>query len=78
MLTYTHIHIQIFGIAPIYTWLIPVDPIFEDYDRVMGFGMAERLDREKRLAEKHRPPVPELTSSHSMDMPKCVSDLLPV
>ena len=28
--------IDIFGIGGIWTWWLPIDPIFEDYDRVMG------------------------------------------
>jgi hypothetical protein len=30
---------DVFGIAGFHTWLLPVDPIFEDYDKVMGYCM---------------------------------------
>ncbi len=40
---------DIFGIEPYYTWFIPVDPVFEDYDRVMGYSLVPRLLREKKM-----------------------------
>ena len=40
---------DIFGIEPYYTWFIPVDPVFEDYDRVMGYSVVPRLLREKKM-----------------------------
>ena len=43
---------DIFGIGPWYTWPFPVDPIFEDYDRVMGFSTPQRLLREQILREQ--------------------------
>ena len=42
---------DIFGMGSWYTWCLPVDPIFPDYDRVMGFTMPQRLDRERQLME---------------------------
>jgi len=69
--------IDIFGIAPIYTWPFPVDPIFEDYDRVMGYTMPQRLDRERQFCDLQRP-IPEIKQAQSMEIPKCVNDLLPV
>lgn len=69
--------IDIFGIAPIYTWLFPVDPIFEDYDRVMGYTVPQRLDRERQFCDLQRP-IPEIKDAHSMEIPRCVNDLLPV
>lgn len=39
--------VDIFGIGPYYTWVLPVDPIFEDYDRVMGYSTPQRLLREQ-------------------------------
>ena len=38
---------DIFGVAGYHTWPFPVDPVFEDYDRVMGFSTPQRLLREK-------------------------------
>lgn len=38
---------DIFGIGGYYTWLIPVDPIFEDWDKTMGYATAQRLLREQ-------------------------------
>jgi len=38
---------EIFGIAGYHTWLLPVDPVFEDFDRVLGFSTPQRLLREQ-------------------------------
>jgi len=38
---------DIFGIQGYHTWLLPVDPLFEDYDRVMGYSTPQRLLREQ-------------------------------
>lgn len=40
---------DIFGIQHQYTWFFPVDPVFDDYDRVMGYSTIPRLIREKKL-----------------------------
>ena len=61
---------EIFGIAGYHTWPFPVDPVFEDYDRVMGFSMPQRLAREQQLVEHAK--LPEDTSSRP------VNDHLPV
>lgn len=37
---------QIFGIGHKATWFIPTDPVFPDYDRVLGYSMPQRLLRE--------------------------------
>ena len=71
------VFLQIFGIAPWYTWPLPVDPIFDDYDRVMGFTLPQRLDRERQLVEAKRP-FQDIRNTGSSDVPKCVDDLLPV
>ena len=42
---------EIFGIAGYHTWMFPIDPVFEDYDQVMGFSMPQRLAREQQLME---------------------------
>lgn len=73
--------IEIFGIAGYHTWPFPVDPVFEDYDRVMGFSMPQRLAREQQLLEHKRPDTEDgttITTSTGGDMPKCVNDFLPV
>ena len=38
---------NVFGIAGYHTWPFPVDPVFEDYDVVMGFSTPQRLLREQ-------------------------------
>jgi hypothetical protein len=43
---------DVFGIAGYHTWLLPVDPVFEDYDRVMGFSTPQRLVREQQFMEQ--------------------------
>ena len=40
---------DIFGVGPWYTWFLPIDPIFEDYDYVMGYCTTQRLLREETL-----------------------------
>jgi len=39
---------DVFGIQGYWTWALPIDPVFEDYDRVMGFSIPQRLFREKQ------------------------------
>jgi palmitoyltransferase ZDHHC3/7/25 len=43
---------DIFGVGPYYTWLLPVDPVFAEHDRVVGYTMPQRLDRERQLLEQ--------------------------
>ncbi len=43
---------DVFGIGPLWTWALPMDPIFEDYDRVMGYSTPQRLLREQILREQ--------------------------
>jgi hypothetical protein len=73
---------DVFGIGGLWTWPLPVDPIFDEHDRVMGYTMPQRLDRERQLMEAKPPLVPTTTMNHqrtgSMELPKCVNDLLPV
>ena len=68
---------DVFGIQGWHTWPFPVDPIFEDYDVLMGYCMPQRLDRERQFVEQKRP-IPELPAQSSMELPKCINDLLPV
>ena len=37
---------DIFGIGSAITWFLPVDPVFPDYDKVLGYSMPQRLLRE--------------------------------
>eukprot|EP00980_Cylindrotheca_fusiformis_P014415 scaffold3840_cov129-Cylindrotheca_fusiformis.AAC.11 len=38
---------DVFGIQGYWTWIFPVDPVFEDYDRIMGYSIPQRLVRER-------------------------------
>lgn len=38
---------DVFGIAGYHTWPFPVDPVFEDFDRVIGYSTPQRLLREQ-------------------------------
>ena len=46
--------IDIFGIGPWWTWPLPMDPLFEDFDRVVGFSTPQRLLREQILREQQQ------------------------
>lgn len=50
--------IDIFGIGPWWTWPLPIDPLFEDYDVVMGFSTPQRLLREQILREQLDQEIP--------------------
>ena len=39
--------VDIFGIGPYWTWWLPSDPVYQDYDRIMGFSTPQRLLREQ-------------------------------
>ena len=39
---------DIFGIQGYWTWPFPIEPVFEDWDRVMGYSTTERLLREQQ------------------------------
>lgn len=43
---------DVFGVEGYLTWLIPVDPIFDDYDHLMGYSSPLRLLREQQLMEQ--------------------------
>jgi len=68
---------DVFGIAGYHTWPLPVDPVFEDYDKIMGFSTPQRLAREQQLMEKRRPPT-DIQMTPSVELPTCVNDFLPV
>lgn len=38
---------HVFGIGPVWQWCLPLDPIFHDYDVVMGYSTPQRLLREQ-------------------------------
>lgn len=44
--------VNIFGIGPWWTWPLPMDPLFEDFDTVMGYATPQRLLREQILREQ--------------------------
>ena len=41
---------HIFGIGPYWTWALPMDPVYPDYDLVMGYSTPQRLLREQMRA----------------------------
>ena len=43
---------EVFGIQGYWTWLLPIDPVFGDHDRVMGYSTPQRLLREEALGEE--------------------------
>ena len=55
---------DIFGVGPIWTWPLPVDPIFDDYDRVLGYSTPQRLLREQ-LKENPNQGPPSVISQYT-------------
>uniref|UniRef100_A0A7R9ZRC3 Palmitoyltransferase n=1 Tax=Craspedostauros australis TaxID=1486917 RepID=A0A7R9ZRC3_9STRA len=49
---------DVFGVGPVWQWCLPVDPLFEDHDRVLGFSTPQRLLREEILREKQETGLP--------------------
>jgi hypothetical protein len=45
---------DVFGIGAYWTWLIPIDPLFEDHDIVLGYSTPQRLLREEMRADLTR------------------------
>ncbi|KAL7533585.1 hypothetical protein ACHAWF_004550 [Thalassiosira exigua] len=45
---------DVFGIGGYWTWLLPMDPLFEDHDRVTGYSTPQRLLREEMRGEPTR------------------------
>lgn len=39
---------DIFGVQGYWLWWIPIDPVFRDYDRVLGYSTPQRLLREQQ------------------------------
>lgn len=70
---------DVFGIAGYHTWPFPIDPVFEDYDRVMGFSTPQRLSREQNFLERKRPHAEvQIKATQSVELPNCVNEFLPV
>lgn len=70
---------DVFGIAGYHTWPFPIDPVFDDYDRVMGYSTPQRLVREQQLMESKRPTSSlDIVASPTVELPACVNDFLPV
>ncbi len=44
---------DVFGIQGYWTWVLPLDPVFEDYDRIMGYSTPARLRREQQRDGTH-------------------------
>ena len=43
---------DIFGIQGYWTWALPMDPVFEDYDKLMGYSIPQRIFREQQREGK--------------------------
>ena len=42
---------RIFGIGPMVLWWLPIDPLFDSYDQVMGYATAQQILRAQRQSE---------------------------
>ena len=72
---------DVFGIAGYHTWAFPVDPVFADYDDVMGFTTPERLVREQQRLDSNKRDVdvPSVEpNSSGVELPSCVNEFLPI
>ena len=67
---------EVFGVGGYHTWPFPVDPVFEDFDKVMGYSTPQRLAREQQLMELKRPN--KNRNGGEVELPNCVYDLMPV
>lgn len=47
---------EIFGIQGYWTWWLPIDPVFQDYDKVLGFSTPQRLLRERQRVKQPSSP----------------------
>mmetsp|Transcript_34404 Transcript_34404/g.79420 ORF Transcript_34404/g.79420 Transcript_34404/m.79420 type:complete len:265 (+) Transcript_34404:499-1293(+) len=57
---------DVFGIAGTHTWPFPIDPVFEDYDSVMGYSTPQRLLREQFMREEEGGDSPPSVISQSI------------
>ena len=53
--------VHIFGMNPYYTWILPIDPIFPNYDTVMGYSTPQRLLREQM---RMNTPIPVVSATN--------------
>lgn len=70
--------IDVFGIAGYHTWPFPIDPVFEDWDRVMGYSTPQRLSREQNFMERQGPGSNSVNGSGSIELPKRGNEYMPV
>ncbi len=68
---------DVFGIGGYHTWLLPVDPVFEDFDTVVGFTTPQRLAREQQLMELKKTKRTG-GGGGEVELSNCVNDFLPV
>lgn len=43
---------NIFGIGSVWTWALPIDPVFDDYQRITGYATRQRLLRQQAIARE--------------------------
>jgi hypothetical protein len=43
---------NVFGDQGYWTWCLPIDPIWDDYERVVGYATRDRLNREQILDQE--------------------------
>ena len=58
-----------FGIGPLWQWALPLDPIFHDYDVVMGYSTPQRLLREQMRESGNGSVVGSTVTRDSYGMP---------
>jgi len=46
---------DVFGIGPYWTWMLPIDPVLQDHDRIMGYSTPQRLLREQLKRRREQP-----------------------
>lgn len=68
---------EVFGIGGYHTWPFPIDPVFEEYDKTMGFSTPQRLAREQQFMEKKHPICKIIKGPGDVELPSCVNDFLP-
>ena len=56
---------DIFGIDPFWMWLLPLDPLFDDFDRVFAYSTPQRLLREQSKAVPNQDFPPSVISQYS-------------
>ena len=56
---------DVFGVSPIYTWFLPVDPVFDNYDKIMGYSTPQRLLREQIKREQQKNTLEQQSDDHN-------------